>query len=176
MLRIAGPVLIVTAALGLGCGLRVASLGSGGGGGTSEVSHETTSAVPAVQRSSRMSISASKPVDAYVVLGGRIKSCWFNATDPLLPDHVYRADVSPNGSKVQITIHQKLALGRPGLSTYAIDFRQEGPSTVVSTENRKMPAELATKMQYDIERWKRGEADCNKVMPPVAAANPPPQQ
>jgi hypothetical protein len=172
VLRIAWLLLIATAALGLGCGLRVASLGSGGGGGTSEASLETTSAVPAVQRSSRMSISAAKPVDAYVALGGRIKSCWFNATDPLLPDHVYRADVSPSGSKVQITIHQKLALGRPGLSTYAIDFRQEGPSTVVSTENRKMPPELAAKMQYDIERWKRGEADCNKVMPPVAAVSP----
>jgi hypothetical protein len=119
-----------------------------------------------------MSIAAAKPVDAYVILGGRIKSCWFNATDPLLPDHVYKADVSPNGSKVQITIHQKLNLGRAGLSTYAINFRQEGPSTVVTTENRKMTPELAAKMQYDIDRWKRGETDCNRVMPPVAAAAP----
>lgn len=140
------------------------------------MSYEATSAVPAVHRTSRMSIASAKPVDAYVILGGRIKSCWFNAHDPLLPDHVYRADVSPSGSKVQITIHQKLALGRPGLSTYAIDFRQEGPSTVVTTENRKMPPELAAKMQYDIDRWKRGEADCNKAMPPVAAVSAPTQQ
>ena len=80
------------------------------------------------------------------------------------------------GSKVQITVHEKLKLGRPGLSTYAIDFRQEGPSTVVTTENRKMPPELAAKMQYDIDRWKRGDTDCNRVMPPVAAASPAPQQ
>jgi hypothetical protein len=123
-----------------------------------------------------VSIASAKPVDAYVLLGGRIKSCWFNASEPLLPNHVYRANVSPNGSKVQITIHQKLALGRPGLSTYAVDFREEGSSTVVSTENRKMPPELAAKMQYDIDRWKRGEADCNKVMPPVASANAAPRQ
>ena len=169
MSRIRSVLIVGTAALAVGCGWRVG--GIGGSRATSEASYESTSAVPAVN-TTRMSIATSKPVDAYVQLGGRIKSCWFNATDPLLPDYVYKADVSPSGSKVQITVHQKLKLGRPGLSTYAIDFRQEGPSTVVSTENRKMPPELAAKMQYDIDRWKRGEADCNKVMPPVAAAMP----
>ncbi len=120
---------------------------------------------------SRMAIAGSRPVDAYVLLGGRIKSCWFNADAPLLPNHVYRAKVSPDGSKVQITIHQREALGRPGLSTYAIDFREEGAYTVVSTENRKMPPELAAKMQFDIARWKRGETNCSRQMPPVAAAS-----
>ena len=172
MSRIACALLIGTAALALGCGLRVGGFGRGGGAAVGEASYESTSAVPATQPATRMSISASKPVDAYVILGGRIKSCWFNATDPLLPDHVYKADVSPNGSKVQITVHEKLKLGRPGLSTYAIDFRQEGPATLVTTQNRKMPPELAAKMQYDIDRWKRGETDCNRVMPPVAAAAP----
>ena len=119
---------------------------------------------------SRMAIAGSRPVDAYVLLGGRIKSCWFNADAPLLPNHVYRANVSPDGSKVQITIHQKQALGRPGLSTYAIDFRQEGAYTVVSTENRMMSPDLAAKMQFDIARWKRGETNCSRQMPPVAAA------
>jgi hypothetical protein len=173
--RVAFVLLLATAALVLGCGLRTSGIGGGWLGrsdsGTSEAALESTSAVPvAATASSRVSIASAKPVDAYVMLGGRIKSCWFNASDPLLPDHVYRANVSPNGSKVQITIHQKMALGRPGLSTYAIDFRQEGPSTLVSTENRKMSPELAAKMQYDIDRWKRGETECNRVMPPVAAA------
>ena len=68
--------------------------------------------------------------------------------------HVYRANVSADGSKVQITIHEKEALGRPGLSTYAIDFRDEGNYTVVSTQNQSMPPELAAKMQFDIVRWK----------------------
>ena len=106
---------------------------------------------------SRVSIAGAKPVDAYVALGGRIKSCWFNADVPLLRDYVYRADVSADGSKVQITVHQRQALGRPGLLTYIIDFKQEGSATVVATENRKMPPDLAAKMQYDIDRWKRGE-------------------
>jgi hypothetical protein len=161
--------IVGTAALTVGCGMRVGGFGTSRA--TSEASYESTSAIPAANRT-RMSIAASKPVDAYVLLGGRIKSCWFNATDPLLPDHVYRANVSPDGSKVQITIHQKLALGRPGLSTYAIDFRQEGPSTLVSTQNRKMPPELAAELQYDIDRWKRGDTDCSKAMPSVADAAP----
>jgi hypothetical protein len=126
------------------------------------------------------SISASKPFDAYVVMGGHIKSCWFNADAPLLPKYVYRADVSPDSTKVMITIHDRAELGRAGMSTYTIDFKQAGPSTVITTENRKMPANLAAKMQYDIDRWKRGESDCNKTMPPppadITAAIPPPKR
>jgi hypothetical protein len=165
--------LAVTLASLAGCGLRTSSFGGGWLGGSSnnasiESSNESTSAVP-VSTASRVSIAGAKPVDAYVVLGGRIKSCWFNADRPLLRDYVYRADVSPDGNKVQITIHMRQALGRPGASTYAIDFRQEGSATVVSTENRKMPPELAAKMQYDIDRWKRGEANCSREMPKTAA-------
>lgn len=172
------PHLALIVVLGLaGCGFRTSglSLGSGGlfGGGSTEASSETTGAVPvAAPTTSRLSIATAKPVDAYVLLGGKIKSCWFNADAPLLPNHVYRADVSPDGSKVQITIHDKQALGRAGLSTYAIDFRQEGAYTVVTTENRKMSPELAAKMQYDIDRWKRGETTCSREMPKVTAAVP----
>jgi hypothetical protein len=164
--------LALTLASVAGCGWRssVGSgwFGSGSGAGSSQALSDSTGAVPTVT-ANRVSIAASKPVDAYVVLGGRIKSCWFNADAPLLPNHVYRANVSPDGDKVQITIHQKQALGRPGLSTYAIDFNQEGPATVVTTANRKMPPDLAAKMQFDIDRWKRGEANCSKEMPQTAA-------
>lgn len=116
-----------------------------------------------------VSVSSVKPLDAYVVMGGDIKRCWFNPVDALLPNYVYRADVSPDGSKVQISVHQRADLGRAGLTTYVIDFKQAGPSTVITTENRKMPPELAAKMQFDIDRWKRGESDCNKAMPTAAA-------
>ena len=157
-----------------GCGVRPSGfggswLGSGFADGASiKASNESTSALPAGAR--QMSIAASKPIDAYVLLGRRIKGCWFNAVNPLLPNHVYRADVSPSGSKVQITIHQKQALGQAGLATYAVDFKQEGTYTVVRTANRNMPPDLAAKMQYDIERWKRGDTNCNRVMPKSAAA------
>ena len=109
-------------------------------------------------------------------MGGRIKRCWFNATDPLLPNHVYRADVSPSGGTVTITVHERADLGRAGLLTYTIDFKQAGSSTVITTENRKMSPELDAKMKYDIARWERGQADCNRTMPHIAsakAAKPP---
>ena len=81
-----------------------------------------------------------------------------------------RADVSPSGSKVQISVHNKIELGRAGGMTYLIDFKPSGPSTVITTQNKKMPPELAAKMQFDIDRWKRGATDCSKEMPAVAAA------
>jgi hypothetical protein len=28
-----------------------------------------------------------------------------------------------------------------------------------------MPPQLAAKMQYDINRWQRGQSNCNKTMP-----------
>ncbi|MET0156501.1 MAG: hypothetical protein ABW197_00835, partial [Methyloceanibacter sp.] len=60
-----------------------------------------------------------------------------------------------------------------GDATYAVDFKEQDGYTVVRTYNRTMPPVLAAKMQYDIDRWKRGETNCSKVMPNVAAALPP---
>jgi hypothetical protein len=122
--------------------------------------------------STGVSITRGKPLDTYVVMGGEIKRCWFNPVDPLLPNYVYRADVSPDGSKVQISVHQRADLGRAGLTTYVIDFKQAGPSAAIATENRTMPPDLAAKMQFDIDRWRRGESDCSKKMPAPASVRP----
>jgi hypothetical protein len=117
----------------------------------------------------RVSIAASKPVDAYVMLGGRIKTCWFSPSDPLFPNHVYRADASPSGRYAQIVIHEARDLGRAGQGAFGVDFKEEEGRTVIIPQNRRMTPEQAAKMRYDIERWKRGETDCNKVMPQAAA-------
>ena len=169
--RLAAALMLLFAA---GCSVRPSNIGASWLGSDSntktasiKASNESTAAVPAP---SRLQVATAKPVDAYVLLGGRIKTCWFNADRPLLPNHVYRADVSPSGRMVQIVIHEKLALGRAGDATYAVDFKEEGAYTVVRTYNRAMPPVLAAKMQYDIDRWKRGETNCNAVMPKVAAA------
>jgi hypothetical protein len=161
--------LLLIAGLLSGCGVSLSSFSLESSSGTSLAEEEATGSTADV-RPTNVSVTRSRPLDAYVVMGGRIKRCWFNATDPLLPNHVYRADVSPGGGKVTITVHQRADLGRAGLSTYAIDFKQQGPSTVITTENRRMPPELAAKMQYDIDRWQRGASNCNRTMPPVASA------
>jgi len=172
---------VLAAALIAGCAWKPSGLSLGGGllgrgdataDASPEASSESTSALPA-SAATRMQIAAAKPVDAYVMLGGRIKTCWFNADAPLLPEHVYRADVSPDGSKVQITIHKKIALGRAGAPTYAIDFNQQGGYTIVTTQNRGMTPKLAAKMQFDIDRWKRGEPNCSKQIPKAVTASAP---
>ena len=160
------PICVATALLLVGVWLG----GCGGRGGNSATvaPEESVGAVPAYN-TTRLSIATAKPVDAYVLLGGRIKTCWFNPSDPLFPEHVYRADVSPGGEKVKISVHQARNLGRAGKTAYVIDFNQQGTSTVVTTQNLTMTPEQAAKMQFDIDRWKRGETNCNKEMPKVVA-------
>lgn len=166
---------VLTRAIAFTVALAVTALwlaGCGGGGSTgsaSLASEETTGAVPAY-RELNMSIANAKPIDAYVLLGGRIKTCWFNPSDPLFPKHVYRADVAPDGSKVKITIHDKKNLGRAGKLAYTINFHQQGSHTAVTTQNVSMTPEQAAKMQFDINRWKGGQTNCSKEMPKVAAA------
>jgi hypothetical protein len=139
-----------------------------GTGGSTVVAESDTVTTTGSTGPTSMLLGRSKPMDAYVVMGGNIKRCWFNPVDPLLPKHVYRADVSPDGGKVKITVHQRADLGRAGRTTYVIDFKQSGPSTIITTDNLKMPRELAAKMQFDLERWKRGASDCSKKMPAIA--------
>ena len=124
---------------------KLLGLGSSGGDAPAVAVQDSTGTTGATS----ISLTRAKPMDAYLAIGGDIKRCWFNPVDGLLPKHVYRADVSPDGNKVQISVHQKIELGRAGMTTYVIDFKQSGPSTVITTENRTMPPDLAAKMQFD---------------------------
>ena len=158
-------VLILVAAMLQGCGFGISSFSLGRSSTGTSLAEEEATGSDVNARPTNVSVTKSNPLEAYIAVGGTIKRCWFNATDPLLPHHVYRADVSPGGSKVEITVHQRAKLGRAGLTTYIIDFRQSGPSTLITAENRKMPPQLAAKMQYDLNRWQRGQSNCNKTMP-----------
>ena len=168
-----GAAAIVLTLMGLwltACGGGSRSTGSASVAGESAnvAATEAVGAVP-TYNTSRMSIATAKPVDAYVLLGGRIKTCWFNPSAPLLPQHVYRADVSPDGQKVKITIHDKRDLGRAGKTSYTIDFVQQGSHTVVTSKNLTMTPQQAAKMQFDVNRWKSGQKNCSKEWPKVAA-------
>jgi len=162
---------LALALVGLGmtaCGGRSTGGASVAGDAANVAATEAVGAVPAYN-TSRMSIATAKPVDAYVMLGGRIKSCWFNPSTPLFPEHVYRADVSPGGQKVKITIHDKRNLGRAGKLAYSIDFAQQGSHTLVTSRNLTMTPQQAAKMKFDINRWKGGQQNCSKEWPKVAA-------
>jgi hypothetical protein len=162
--------LLLIAAMLPGCSVgSYFGLGSSGGDASGVAVEDSTGTTGATS----VSLTRAKPLDAYVSMGGDIKRCWFNPVDGLLPKYVYRADVSPDGSKVQISVHQKIELGRAGMTTYVIDFKQSGPSTVITTENHTMPPDLAAKMQFDLDRWKRGQSDCSKTMPATASVAAP---
>jgi hypothetical protein len=119
-------------------------------------------------------VRGSKPVDAYVLLGSIIKRCWFSLEHPLLREnYVYHAEVAPDGSKVQISVHEKKPDGTPGYVTYGIFFHEEGPRTVLNQENKRMPPPIAAKMRYDVDRWHRGATDCNAEMPAPTQADAP---
>jgi hypothetical protein len=145
-----------------GCGFSISSFSLGRSSTGTSLAEEEATGSDADARPTNVSVKKSNPPEAYIAVGGTIKRCWFNATDPLLPNHVYRADVSPGGGTVKITVHQRAKLGRAGLTTYIIDFKQSGPSTVITTVNRKMPPEFAAKMQYDINRWRGGQSNCKQ--------------
>jgi hypothetical protein len=132
-------VLFLVAAMLQGCGFGISSFSLGGSSTGTSLAEEEATGSDAATRPTNVSVTKSNPLEAYIAVGGTIKRCWFNATDPLLPNHVYRADVSPGGGKVKITVHQRAKLGRAGLTTYIIDFKRSGPSTLITTENRKMP-------------------------------------
>jgi len=149
------------------------SCGGGSSSGSVDVPSAAVDDTASTTPARTASVSRLKPLDAYVILGGDIKRCWFNVNKPLLPDYVYRADVPADGSKVLITIHDRANLGRAGMSTYAIDFKQDGVSTIITTQNRKMPPEIAERMQADIDRWKLGDATCSSGWPKVTAAKAP---
>src|SRR6516165_7460947 len=169
--RLSIPVLAVAGLLS-GCGVSLGSFAIGGNSpetGTSLAQEEATGSTDA-SGSTNVAVTRARPFDIYVTMGGIIKRCWFNATDPLLPNYVYRADVRPGGSTVTITVHQRIELGRAGPLTYIIDFKPAGASTMITTENRTMPPELAAKMQYDIDRWQHGQSNCNKTMPVTDSA------
>lgn len=164
MLRVAAVV------LALGCvGLTVSACRSSSQAAQAQlIAAEQTGAVP-VYNTQTLTMATARPVDAYVMLGGRIKTCWFNRSAPLLPAHVYRADVSPDGETVKITIHDKKdARGLAGDVAYSIDIADRDGATLITTQNRTMTPSQAAKMQFDINRWKSGQTNCSRELPGLA--------
>ena len=168
--RLATGLRMAAVAVALACvGLSLAACRSNGQAAQAQlIAAEQTGAVP-VYNTQTLTMATARPVDAYVMLGGRIKTCWFNRSAPLLPAHVYRADVSPDGETVKITIHDKKDVrGLAGDVAYSIDIADRDGATVITTKNRTMTPSQAAKMQYDINRWKSGQTNCSRELPGLA--------
>jgi hypothetical protein len=161
-----GLALALTAGLLANCGKRSpeaariasASETTSSLGEPAETATETPAAAPA-----GLALRETKPIDAYLVLGGKIKTCWFNPTGPLLPRHMYRADVSPDGDNAKIAVYEMTREKRPGAIAYLIVLQQETGYTSVKTQNRKMPKDAAARLRHDVERWTHGDESCKSA-------------
>jgi hypothetical protein len=96
-------VLLLAAAMLQGCGFGISSLSLVGSSTGTSLAEEEATGSDADTRPTNVSLTKSNPLEAYIAVGGTIKRCWFNATDPLLPNHVYRADVSPGVYRILAT-------------------------------------------------------------------------
>lgn len=160
-----GLALALTASLLASCGkrsqpeaARVASASEA----TSSVGEPAgeAAATPASAAPTGLALRNTKPIDAYLVLGGKIKTCWFNPIQPLLPRHMYRADVSPDGDNAKIAVYEMTREKRPGAIAYLIVLQQEPGYTSVKTQNRKMPQDASARLRHDVERWTHGDGSC----------------
>ncbi len=157
-----GLALALTASLLASCGkrspeaARIASANET----TASIGEPAGEAVETPATSSGLALVDTKPIDAYLVLGGKIKTCWFNPTQPLLPQHMYRADVSPDGDNAKIAVYEMTREKRPGAIAYLIVLQQETGYTSVKTQNRKMPQAASARLRHDVERWTHGDGSC----------------
>jgi hypothetical protein len=92
--------LLLIAAMLPGCGVSLSSFGIGGGGAGGSLVVKESTGPTGTTAATKVSVTRSNPFDAYIAMGGRIKRCWFNATEPLWSD---RRDT--NSIRLQIGSH-----------------------------------------------------------------------
>lgn len=110
---------------------------------------------------------------AYTMLGRQIKACWFNPADPVLPEHIFRAEAPPTGAPdptTKITVYTRGPDGRLGLRAYSIRLEPQSGGTAVTTENHKLDYPLAQKLTADVGYWIQGGSTCNDPVPAAASA------
>jgi hypothetical protein len=116
-------------------------------------------------------LQKGRPVDIYTRVGGRIKTCWFNPLDPMLKEHVFRAEAAPGG-RTQIGIYEIAPGGRLGQKAFQVNFTAAQNQTGVVSQNIRMPSQLAAQMASDVRRFAAGDANCSNN---VASFDDPPQ-
>lgn len=114
----------------------------------------------------------TKPAQAYAAVARQIRRCWFDPTDPVLPGHVFRAEVPPAGApdpRTRVVIRERTPEGEDGLRAYSIRFERSRGDTRVTTENHRLDYALAQALSADVGYWVQGGAGCDG---PESAAAP----
>lgn len=98
-----------------------------------------------------------KPAEAYAVVARLVRSCWLNATPPLVPGHEFNAAANP-GQGARIDLVEKTPTGY--LRSYSIGFAASLGGTEITTQNQRFSEQLAQRLNADVARWSRGELTC----------------
>jgi hypothetical protein len=106
------------------------------------------------------------PSEIYARIARGALGCWFAASGPLKRTHIFHADVAPpsDNAGAEIVIHERdntTGQNPRAIRAYRIAITRAPEGTFVASENLKLPAALATRMEGDINRWAKGQAGCN---------------
>lgn len=103
-------------------------------------------------------------VEAYSRIARGARTCWLKAGGALGPDYIFHAEVAGGQAPAEIVLHvrDRASENQRGLRAYRIVVASEGEGTdaVASTENLKLPFEVAERMRRDVRRWTGGGLGC----------------
>ena len=112
--------------------------------------------------------------DAYSRIARGANACWLGENGPLKGKYMFYADAQPDskGGAAEIRIYEREADGRPSSKAYGVMITPGGERASVSPANVKLPAEVAKRMDGDVERWAEGGVGCQKPGDGGWAASP----
>jgi hypothetical protein len=123
---------------------------------------------------------AGSVVTVYGGIAQNALVCWFGASGPLRPTHIFHADLPSAATSADIIIHERDATqANPrGARAFLITLTRDGggESSRVAIENKKFPADLGDAMRSDVLSWVRGGNACQTqvVRPPPPPVESPP--
>jgi len=113
------------------------------------------------------------PQDIYSRVARGVLGCWFGARGQLKPTHIFHADLPPaeKGEPAEIVIHERDPLsGNPrGLKAMRIVIAAKSEdTTTLQFEALRFTGETGDHMRASVERWAKGDAECEPPSSPLA--------
>jgi hypothetical protein len=121
------------------------------------------------------------PTAVYALLAQKALACWMGQNGPLKATHIFHADAASHtsGGKAEIALHERdLTQAHPwGARAFRIELLPAGGGayTTVTTQNLKLPTDLANALKTDVVVWAGGKDGCQaQVVRPPPKPEPPP--
>lgn len=125
----------------------------------------SSATLPTLPLPSLSTALAQPPPEIYARIARGALGCWFAPAGPLKRTHIFHADVAPpsDNAGAEIVIHERdpAAESPRSIRAYRIQITRAPEGTFVTSENLKLPADLAGRMDADVARWAKGQSGCN---------------